>query len=110
MLAGAPASHSQVPTSASEARAFASVISDVANGSKRGELHFEWKRSGWLPRSGRLSSSAAETEIGLWSRNFGGQRLMMGQHAVIVPRCGASVGVTSRSRVSLPAFGLCLST
>jgi hypothetical protein len=29
---------------------------------------------------------------------------MLGQHAVIFPRCSASVGVVCRSQVSLPAF------
>jgi hypothetical protein len=57
--------HSQVSTSASEARAFTWVISDVANVSKRRELHFECKCSRWLSRSGRLRSSAAETEMRL---------------------------------------------
>ena len=47
MLAGQFACHSRRSTSASEPRAFAYVIKDDANGSRRRQLHFEWKRPGW---------------------------------------------------------------
>ena len=104
ILAGELASHSRVSTSAFEPRAFAYVIKDDANGSKRRELHYEWKPPGWLSRSGRLSSSAAETEMRLKSHHSGRQRLMMGGHAAIVPRYSQTLGVTSRSRVLLPTF------
>jgi hypothetical protein len=104
MLAGEFACHSRRSTSASEPRAFAYAIKDDANGSKRRQLHFEWKRPGWLSRSGQLSSSAAETEMRLKSHISGRQTLTMGQHAAIVPRYSQTLAATSRLRVLLPTF------